>query len=219
MWRKINIVIMKNNNNNYINILCVLDRSGSMCTIIDDAISGFNYFLKEQKMVKGNAKLQTTLFDTEFIISELKNINDVDEFTKETYVPRGATALYDAIGITIDNEIDRIANLPKSERPTKTLVVILTDGEENSSRQYYQEFIKRKIDEMRNEFKWEFIFLAANQDAMFSAESIGISKGNSMNFDATSDGIENAYISISKATSQYRSSKNTNYDIFEKSEK
>jgi len=202
----------------YINILCVLDRSGSMSTIINDAISGFNYFLKEQKQIEGYCNLQTMLFDTEFIVSKLKNIQKVDEFNKKTYVPRGGTALYDAIGKTIDTELDRLSTLPKGERPTKTLCVILTDGEENSSREYHQDLIKRMINEMREEFNWEFIFLAANQDAMFTADGLGISRGNSMNFDATGDGVTYAYASMSKATSHYRASKETSYDIFEKSE-
>lgn len=207
------------NKEEYINILCVLDRSGSMSSIIEEAISGFNHFLKEQKMVKGKANLQTMLFDTEFIISELKDIQKVKEFTTKTYVPRGATSLYDAIGNTIDDELDRLSNLSKEERPSKTLIVILTDGYENSSREYHQELIKRKIEEMRKDFHWEFIFLAANQDAIFTADTIGISKGNALNFDATSDGITVAYASISNATTHYRTSNKTNYNIFEKTEK
>lgn len=128
---------------NYINILCVLDRSGSMGSIIEKAISGFNHFLKEQKMVKGEAKLQTMLFDDEFIVSELQNIQKVKEFTTKTYQPRGMTALYDAIGKTIDNELERLSMLPKHKRPSKTLCVILTDGYENASREYHQDLIKR----------------------------------------------------------------------------
>jgi len=202
----------------YVNILCVLDKSGSMGSIINDAISGFNLFLDEQKKVKGKANISTMLFDTEFIISKLKSIRDVKNFTKKTYVPRGGTALYDAIGKTIDGELDRLSTLSKVERPYKTLIVILTDGDENSSREYHQDLIKRMINEMREEFKWEFIFLAANQDAILTADGLGISRGNSMNFDATSEGINFAYTSISEATTHYRTSKATNYDIFEKSE-
>ncbi len=202
----------------YINILCVLDRSGSMEPIITDAISGFNYFLKEQKTIKGKANLQTTLFDTEFIVSKLTDIQKVKEFTKKTYIPRGGTSLYDAIGNTIDNELDRLSTLQKEERPTKTLCVILTDGGENSSNQYHKELISRMINEMREEFNWEFIFLAANQDAILTADGLGISRGNSINFDATSDGINIAYDSMSKATTHYRESDETSYDIFEKSE-
>ncbi|MDT8337195.1 MAG: hypothetical protein RQ856_05130 [Candidatus Izemoplasmatales bacterium] len=190
-----------------------------MSSIIDEAISGFNHFLKEQKMVEGKANLQTMLFDTEFIVSKLKDIQEVPEFNRETYEPRGATALYDAIGKTIDSEIDRISNLTKEERPSKTLCVILTDGYENSSHEYHQDLIKRKIEEMRNDFNWEFIFLAANQDAMFTADGLGISRGNAMNFDYSGDGVTVAYDSMSKATKHYRMSEETNYDIFEESEK
>ena len=203
---------------NYINILCVLDRSGSMGSIVNEAISGFNYFLKEQKKIEGYATLQTMLFDHEFIVSKLKNIQKVKKFNKYTFSPRGSTALYDAIGKTIDSELDRLSTLSKEERPTKTLCVILTDGGENASSEYHQDLIKRMINEMREEFNWEFIFLAANQDAMFTADGLGISRGNAMNFDATGDGVTHAYASMSKATSHYRASEETHYDIFEKSE-
>ena len=160
----------------------------------------------------------TKIHHTEFIVFKLKNVKKVKEFNKKTYVPRGGTSLYDAIGKTIDSELDRLSSLPKGERPNKTLCVILTDGGENASREYHQDLIKRMINEMREEFNWEFIFLAANQDAMFTADGLGISKGNAMNFDATGDGVTHAYASMSKATSHYRASDETSYDIFEKSE-
>jgi len=206
--------------NKYVKIMCVLDRSGSMDSIIGDAIGGFNSFLKEQKEVDGDATMDIMLFDTEFIsVANNLDINSVEPFTKKTYVPRGGTSLYDAIGKTIDDEIDRIATLSIEKRPEKTLCVILTDGDENCSNEYSQSLIKQIIGEMREDFKWEFIFLAANQDAMFTADGLGISKGNSMNFDATGDGITYAYASMSTATSHYRASTETSYDIFEKSEK
>lgn len=203
----------------YINILCVLDRSGSMSTIINDSISGFNFFLEEQKKVEGKANMSIMLFDTEFLKSKLKSIQKIEKFTRKTYVPRGATALYDAIGITIDDELDRLSNLTKNKRPIKTLCVILTDGEENSSVNYDKNLIKQMITEMREEFEWEFIFLGANQDAILTADGLGISKGNTINFDATSDGITVAYASMNKAASHYRASTETNYDIFEETEK
>ncbi len=201
----------------YINILCVLDRSGSMYNIIGDAISGFNFFLNEQKKIKGDANMSTMLFDTEFKVSELIPIKKVKKFNTKTYSPRGGTALYDAIGKTIDTELDRLSTLPKEERPSKTIIVVLSDGGENSSREYHQDLIKRMINEMREEFNWEFIFLAANQDVMFTADGLGISKGNSMNFDATGEGINVAYQNINNAISYYRTTNEKNYDnIFEK---
>ena len=118
--------------------------------------------------------------------------------------------LYDAIGLSIDAELDRVAE--GGERFDKTLCVILTDGEENSSREYHQSMIKNMINEMEEEFKWDFIFLAANQDAVFTADGMGIKAGKAMNFNATDDGINVAYQNISKATTYYRTTTQESYD-------
>ena len=191
----------------YIDIICILDRSGSMKSIINDAIGGYNSFLDEQKGEEGEARLTNILFDNEYQIKENKiNIQNVPHFDNETYRPGGTTALYDAIGRTIDERIEWLSGVPASERPEKTLCVILTDGEENASRKYSRDMIKAKISEMRQDFNWEFIFLAANQDATLSAEGMGISTSNSMNFSASAEGTRVAYANISKATKSYRSS-------------
>lgn len=198
---------------NYVNIICILDRSGSMSSIIKDSIGGFNTFLEEQKRVKGKAKMSILLFDTEFIkLVDNKNIKEVEPLTDKTYVPRGGTSLYDAIGTTLNEEIDKLSNLPLEKRPTKTLCVILTDGEENSSRKFSGSRIKEMIAEMREDFKWEFIFLAANQDAMLAADTIGVSRGNTLNFTASGNGVKTAYVNISNATKHYRTTTQDSYE-------
>jgi len=212
---------MKKKNKKYVNIIAILDRSGSMSSIIDDAIGGFNTFLENQKSIKGLANMSIMLFDTQFdIITDKLKIQDVLPFTKKPYVPRGGTSLYDAIGKTIDGEIENLSTLPKKERPEKTLCVILTDGEENSSREYHKEKINKMINDMRENFNWEFLFLAANQDACLTAEGLGISKGNSLDFSATADGVQVAYTSMSNATTMYRTKSSKSYDnLFEDSKK
>lgn len=191
----------------YVDIICILDRSGSMKSILNDAIGGYNTFLEEQQNEEGLARLTNILFSSDYMIKENNvDIKSVPQFTTETYVPSGFTALYDAIGKTIDDRIEWLSSVPKEERPEKTLCVILTDGEENSSRKYKKEQIKSKITEMREDFDWEFIFLAANQDATLAADSIGIAKSNSLNFSADSEGTRIAYANMSKATKSYRSS-------------
>lgn len=201
-------------------IICILDRSGSMSSIIKDAIGGFNTFLEEQQKLDDVAYMDILLFDTQFskIVDNI-DVKNVIPLTSKTYVPRGGTSLYDAIGKTIDSELDFRAESPENQFE-KTLVVILTDGEENSSQEYKQQQIKLMIEEMENEFKWNFIFLAANQDAVLAASGIGISAGKSMNFAASGEGVTAAYVSMSKATSYYRTTTNINYDnIFEESNK
>jgi len=187
-----------------INIICILDMSGSMSSIIKDARKGFNKFLKEQK--QSNNKIDFTLmfFDTSFYIPyknvDIKKVKKVNE---DTYYAGGGTALYDAIGISIDDHIDKLGNTPKEKRADKTLFVILTDGFENSSSVYHKNLIKAMVIDMRENYKSEFVYLGANQDSCFQAESMGMSGNNSFDYDATGDGISVAYSNISKATSYY----------------
>ena len=202
-------------------IICILDRSPSMSSIIDEAISGFNNFIDEQKKIEGSDKdiMKIIQFETSCETVFNKTIDCVEHFNNETYKPQGfGTALYDAVGLTIDEELDFLAESPKN-RVDKTLCVILTDGEENSSNQYHQELIKRKIEEMEKDFSWNFIFLAAIQDAVFTAKNIGISTGSALNFNADDDGVRQVYQQMSKATSYYRTTNQEDYsDIMKDSE-
>lgn len=190
----------------YTKIICILDRSGSMSSIIDDAIGGINTFIDGQKLVEGDASLTVHLFDDKYeTFYRDVNIKEARLFDRNTYVPRGMTSLYDAIGRTINDEIDWLGNTPVEYRPEKTLCIILTDGQENNSREFNREKIKTMIEEMRNDYKWEFIFLAANQDATLSATGMGISGGNSFTFDYSGQGVNTAYQKVYAATTTYRS--------------
>jgi len=192
----------------YVKIINIVDRSGSMNSMIDVAINGFNEFLEEQKRVEGNALVTTVLFSDSYrILYENKDIKNCDYLNKNNYQPGGMTALYDSIGKSIENEIEILGSLPLEQRPEKTLCIILTDGYENKSSKFKREQIKDIITEMRNDFNWEFIFLAANEEASLTAQTMGISKGNSYSFANSSSGLEDAYKGISYATSNYRTTK------------
>lgn len=187
-----------------ININCIIDMSGSMCSIIEKAREGFNQFLKEQKSSKNKIKFSLLFFDTDFYMPyKSVNIEDVEEVNEDTYYANGGTALYDAIGFSIDTYVEKLAKTSKNKRADKTLFVILTDGEENSSQVYNRELIKAMVTDMRENLKCEFIYLGANQDSCFVAESMGMSSSNAFNYAATGDGITVAYSSISKATAYY----------------
>lgn len=197
----------------YVKIINIIDKSGSMGDMLDTAINGFNEFLQEQKKVDGKALVTTILFNDKYkVLYKDVDIKNCEFFNKTNYVPGGMTALYDAIGITAENEIENLGSLPLEQRPEKTLCIILTDGYENRSSKFKREQIKDIITEMRNDFNWEFIFLAANEDASTTAETMGISKGNSYAFTNTSAGIEDAYRGISYATSSYRTKSFTSND-------
>jgi len=199
-----------------IDIVCILDMSGSMSSIIENVRKGFNKFLKEQKNSGNKINFSLMFFDNDFYMPYNNvNINDVKKLTKNTYYARGGTALYDAIGSSIENYIDDLGDTPKNERADKTLFVILTDGEENSSTVYNKDFVKNLVTDMRENIKTEFIYLGANQDACFVAESMGMSSNNAFNYDATNDGITTAYANVSNATSYY-SNNEVKDDLFQK---
>jgi Mg-chelatase subunit ChlD len=148
----------------------ILDRSGSMETCRDDTIGGFNAFLSEQQAEGGTLTL--VLFDHEYnVLYENKPICDAQPLTRETFVPRGSTALLDAIGKTI-----------KDAKAAKPTVVILTDGQENASHHYTKAHIKDLI-EQKTRDGWTFVYLGANQDAFAEAGSIGIAPAGTVNFD------------------------------------
>lgn len=152
-------------------LIFLLDRSGSMETCCDDTIGGFNSFVKDQAALGG--KLTLIQFDHEYLMSyENKPLGEVEPLTTTTFKPRGSTALLDAIGRAI------------KECKTESIptIIILTDGQENSSRTYTKAHIKDLIFERQKE-GWTFMYLGANQDAFAEAGSIGIDPAGTMNFD------------------------------------
>lgn len=192
---------------NLTEIIVILDRSGSMSLIKQDAIGGFNTFLKAQQELDGEATMTVVQFDNEYLVTvNGEDINNVEPLNDATFVPRGGTALLDAIGRTLNEVGARLANTIEENRPEKVIVVILTDGHENSSREFGRTQINKMITEQKEKYSWEFIFLAAGQDALAEAQSIGIGGSNAMNFVANSRGVDATYTSMTKAVSSYRMS-------------
>jgi uncharacterized protein YegL len=195
-------------------IICVIDKSGSMYDIKNDAIEGFNTFLAEQKKQPGEATMTIVLFDTQYsFLVNGKSIQDVQELNSITYSPGGFTALLDAVGRAIDEVGQRLSNMPEEERPEKVIMAILTDGEENSSKEYSRQQVFDKIKHQKEIYKWEFIFLAAGQNAIQSAASIGINSNRAMNFVADADGIGHTYSVMGQSISSYRNSGNIDTGI------
>lgn len=183
-------------------IIAILDRSGSMASTIDDAIGGFNTFLTEQKAVPGEARMTVTIFDDQFdTLYQAKPIAEADALTKQTFVPRGGTALLDAIGRTLSAQQARIKGDGWAE---KTIVCILTDGGENQSREFTRDMIKERITAAEKD-GWSFIFLAANQDAFASGASMGINAAHTMSYVATGVGTRAAYTNMSATATSLRS--------------
>jgi uncharacterized protein YegL len=191
---------------NLTELIFILDRSGSMGTMMKEAIGGFNSFLEEQKKLPGEAKLTLALFDNHYdLMCNGKDIKCVEPLDERTYVPRGTTALLDAIGRTVDDVGRRLNDTPENERPSKVLVAILTDGLENASRDYSRNKINDIITHQRGKYSWEFLFLAANQDAIDAGTKIGIDPNMSYNYCCSSvGGTLDAFKSVTRAACSYR---------------
>lgn len=188
-------------------IACILDRSGSMESIREDAIGGFNAFLKAQQGQSGQARLTLVLFDNEYEVPENGvPLSWVKPLDSTTFVPRGTTALYDAIGRTINEVGARLARLPEAERPAKVVVAILTDGQENSSTEFTRDTVRSMIDHQRTAYSWDFVYLAANQDAVTAARDIAIPAPAAFQFQADKAGIINAMHMMSAEVTRRRKS-------------
>ena len=188
-------------------IAIVLDRSGSMASMAKEAVGGFNGFLESQQKLPGDARLTLVLFDHEYIVTyDGRPIKDVPPLDGHTYVPRGTTALLDAIGRTINTIGERLDKTPEPDRPGKVLIVILTDGLENASQEFKRNQIYSMIKHQREKYAWEFIFLGANQDAIHAGSVIGIPASNAATFVAEPGGASEAFAAIACATAAYRAS-------------
>lgn len=188
-------------------IICIIDRSGSMASIASDAIGGFNRFLEDQKAVPGEAKMTIVLFDNEYLtLANAATLETVKPLTTETFVPRGGTAMLDAIGRTLTEHGKRIAEEKWAE---KVIVCILTDGQENCSREYNAARIKEMIQHAEKVGGWAFVYLAANQDAFATGAQYGISEALTQNFAANAQGTAAAYAYTSAVTRNIRTGATT----------
>jgi hypothetical protein len=197
--------IIEGPSNEKTQIVCILDRSGSMAEngIIYESINGFNRFLKEQRELKDTATITVALFDDRYdLLYDDVDIKKVPDITYSTWSPRGTTALFDAIGKTINTVRATHARLG-SEKPAKVLVCIVTDGKENASHEYKREGIKSLIRECERD-NWNFIYLAANQDAFAVGSSFGISYHNTYTYSNTSVGVSDMSFVMANAATSYR---------------
>jgi uncharacterized protein YegL len=177
-----------------LDLIFLIDRSGSMCGSENDTIGGFNSFIKREMDKDLNTRVTTILFDHLYeVLYTRKPISEVKELTDKEYYVRGSTALLDAIGRTI-NTLDK-------EIDNKVLFVIMTDGMENSSKEYS----KAQITNLIQNHNWEFIYIGADIDSYSEARNIGIRKTHVANYRKTREGFDEVYASVSDAADCLRS--------------
>lgn len=182
-------------------IIIITDRSGSMATIANDVIGGYNRFIEEQKKVPGEARVTYTQFDTEYeVVYAGKPLAEVPLLDHTTFVPRSMTALLDAVGKTLNQQAERIA---REDWADLVIVCIITDGEENSSHEFTRERVK-EMTAHAEKTGWKFIYIGANQDSFQAARSIGITLGQTANYVANSAGTAKAYRGITASVTNLR---------------
>ncbi len=189
-------------------IAFILDRSSSMESIRSAAIDGFNQYLRDQQAAPGQNQLSLVFFDTEIEHRyESLPAAEILPLSMDTYVPRGCTALLDAIGETIDRLGKKLSALPAAERPDHVSIAILTDGEENSSTRFTWKDIAKRIKHQTEKYQWDFLFLGASEDAIATAAKMNIQAHNSSAFTADAAGQQAAMATFSRKDLALRAKK------------
>lgn len=196
---------MEKNRNNTTELVFILDRSGSMSGLESDTIGGFNALIEKQKKLDGKCYVSTVLFDdVSEVIHDRVSLDEIKEMTDKDYFVRGCTALLDAIGCAIHH----IGNIHKYARPDDvpehTMFVITTDGMENASHRYSSDAVKRLIEQQKEKYGWEFLFIGANIDAVETAGKFGIGADRAVNYHADSEGTQVLYDTVSETVCNMR---------------
>lgn len=188
----------------YTHITFVLDSSGSMASIEDDTIGGFNSFLEEQRAEEMEATVSLYDFSTTTnIVYETRPISKAVELGKKNYTPSGRTALHDALTTAVTETAAYVQSLPQTEQPETVVVVVLTDGKENAS-ETPEDYVRDLVTRYRTEHEWEFLFIGANQDAALTARSVGMDADHALDMTYNQEGVKSAYESTSRIVSKAR---------------
>lgn len=191
----------------YTHITVILDRSGSMHRIADDIIGGFNDFVHRQKEGTGTATLTLVQFDTQDpyeVIHWFKPIGEIPPLTNQTFIPRAGTPLWDAVGRAIADLERSLSLLVPTAQPEQIVMVVVTDGMENASRQFRGGQIRQMITEKSEKHQWQFVYLSADLNAVNEAEQTGFSKAASMSYDPNAAGVKSAWHSTADTIRKYR---------------
>lgn len=188
-------------------LLVVFDRSGSMSSMWTEATGAFKQFVEDQKKVPGAATLTTTMFDTHYDFAHRNApLLEANADAVLSYPPRGMTALFDAVGKTINEALTQ-----PTKEGTRTLLAIITDGQENSSREFSRDQIRALIENVQKGMGWEVVFLGANMDAVQVGATIGVRSSKSATFSADGAGVSAAVGALNLVASSYRNMDSATY--------
>jgi len=190
-------------NNDYTHVSIVLDASGSMDIIKNSTMFGFNSFVENNANLPGKFSFLLTKFNQHSEPGPLV-VGNVVALTGEDYRPSGVTALYDAIAKTINKTGQLLNDMPEQDRPGKVIFLIVTDGQENASREFNRDQVFKMIQLQQETYKWEFVFMGANQDAYAVAASIGVPQGQSLNYGYNNVQAQSAWSGMTVNTVSYR---------------
>lgn len=201
---------------NRTHIAIVLDRSGSMDSIRDDVVGGFNAFLASQQAVAGEATLTLVRFDGQDpfeVVFDHAKLQTIRPLERGDFEPRGATPLLDAVGKTILATELWVARQSDAERPDSIVVVVITDGQENASSEFQLNRVRNLI-KAKEALGWQFLFLSADLAAFAEAGDIGFSDSKRVHFSKDAQGNREAFARTSQKIADYRSgvSKDIDYD-------
>ena len=189
---------------NLTELVFILDKSGSMAGLERDTIGGFNAMLDKQKAQAGECRITTVLFDNRYeLLHDRTDIRAVRPITAREYRVGGSTALLDALGKTIHKIATAQKNTSEPFRAKRVMFVIITDGEENASREYAAKEVKEAIRRQKSRYGWEFIFLGANIDAVETAGRFGIDAGRAANYVPDSQGTALNFRAMSETVSSF----------------
>lgn len=187
-------------------IVCVIDRSGSMERKREDVIGGLNSFFEAQKKEPGKCVVTYVQFDDQIeTVREAENLKDLKPLSQADYEPRGMTRLLDALGLTIKQVGTRLDLMPEHRKPEHVIVVVMTDGQENDSREYSRDQINELIKRQTDVYNWEFVFLGASQEAIAEAQALGMRSNLTAKYVDSKMGTSNAMFSASESVSALRS--------------
>ena len=188
-------------------LVFIMDKSGSMAGLESDTIGGFNAMLQKQKALPGACRITTVLFDNRYeLLHDRIDIRAVSPMTEREYQVGGSTALLDAIGGTIRKLADVQRSTAEEYRAENVMFVIITDGEENASREYTADRVRAMIEEEKK-YGWEFVFLGANIDAVETAGRFGIAPDRAVDYIPDGAGTELNFQMMSEAVTAFRATR------------